>query len=502
MYYQGPLILTIKSEKAPYLSYSGGTVDVNLPTLDTQWILVSFRTPQPPVLIALRGEACGFTVSGKAGNWQLKSNRPLAQWVRVCLPFGTTEFATSNVRELGQMTNAFEVELPYWEAQPPRLITTEIADDPNGVTVRYIFDKPGAVVPKPLVYAPLGGYPLEVQSQIEKLAAVDESGPLWVSSESTLVFRLPVRRVQVGRFLALGESTTSPVATVASHDYVSVASLAMECLMADRDSATQKLADDTIERYLTDTPSVAEPWTLQQFPFAANGQGIDLAAAHALLAQSSANARSATKGANALVTGLAWRRDWLTWQIWTSDRKARRRAEALAAVACALSPDTDRRMDAAMLQAGLASEVGFEIFSKRQGWIPELSPTFEPLSGLRRSLFALKSKAPEDPFALCLLRAPRVIGDYSFLLKKVSETEYELAWKVAATSPARIFIQSEAESTFTPLENLINLRTTATTGGNLLEFTPKEAGWCRIKVSGQVWKNAPLSIWPEPLYSE
>lgn len=501
LFVQGKLTLTINCQQAPYLSWAEGSVDAGLPTPDTNWILVSFRTAQPPILLMCRSTPASFALKGKPGSWQLTAEQPMSQWVRVCAPLGTQGVRTADVHELGALTSNFEHERPYWEAVPPKLVETEVTDDGLGLVVRWKFDRPGAVVPKALIYAPLGGYPLETLTPIEKLSAIDEDGALWVCSGEELKARLPIRRVPTGRFLAIGDSTTTPLATVAATDIPSVASLALECTMADRDSATSKVADDALAQFLLNTKYIEEPWTVQQLPYDKEGTGIDLVAAHALLMQAHTLSQEATSKNNALLTSLSWRRDWLTWKLWVSDATRRRRAEGLSSVAFALCPEPERRLEGAMFQAALASENGLAKFQARLGAQEEKNKLLEPMLGIRKVLFALKNKQPDDPFGLALTHATRILCDARASLQPV-DGGYRLAWTPYVLGPAKMFVQCDPKCSIDAQDNLENCDWRADKEGIFVNYTPKDKGPCSIIVKGVEWPYKPALRWPEPIYTE
>lgn len=502
LYYQGTLDWKISCDKPPYLSWAEGSVEDGLPTPDVKWILISFKNDQPPVLITLRGAASGFSVTGSKGNWHFRSSIPLSQWVGVNLPFGTRGFKTSTVRELGQLSNAFEREEEFWLAPAPLLVSSKIEDDLNGVVATWTFDRPGAIVPSAALYAPLGGYPLEIQSPFHKLTAIDEQGPLTVLDTKELKVRFPIRRVREGRFLALGPSTSAPLGTVSPDDIQSVVNLGLESLMADRDFPIQGLIDSVTTKYLTDTPYVSEPWTLQQLPYDSSGRGIDLAAAHALLYQAATNARQATSEGNALLTSVVWKRDWLGWNIWVADPITRRRAAALAAVACSLCPEPERRLDGGMLQAGLAAERGFAIYARRQGWLLESQPLLETMGSLRKVLFALKEKGPEDPFGTAMLKGNRVFGVFGVSISDKGEGNFQVTWKVENTPPGKLFLEGVSLESIEPVDNLISASSEEIKNGVLISFTPRAAGACIAKLKVKSWSKALIPSWPTPLFTE
>ncbi|MBC8063373.1 MAG: hypothetical protein H7Y17_00960, partial [Chlorobia bacterium] len=333
LYFEKGLQFKIGSTGCPYLTWAEGTVGEGVPTPDTNWVLISFRTPQPPILLVMESGQGSYKFSGKAGAWVLKSEKPFVGWVRVIQPLGTAEVAANSAAALGQLTKRVFENVSIWTQAAPLSTGLSVKGDATSVEATWTFDRPGAIVPIGAALANLGGYPIKILSKIRRLSEWNDEGPIAVCEEQILKVRFPIRRVPLGRSLALGKRPMALLGTVSPIDIPSITELALENLIADRDLATYKAAEDALASYLADAVYALEPVTNQQLPFTATGAGIDLAACHALLMQSATISNQSSSEANSLLTSVVWRRDAYSWRVAVDDPNLSRRAGALAAMA-------------------------------------------------------------------------------------------------------------------------------------------------------------------------
>lgn len=412
LYFENGFAFRCGSLGSPYLTWREGSVRDGVPTPNVPWIGVSFATNQPPILLAFRGDPPAVSIRGSSGQWTLQSEGPYRGWVRVALPFGVEGRQTVTAAELGRLSRQIATEYGFLAGPPPRLVSRTIEGDATAVQATWTFDRPDVVVPSGAHLAALGGYAVRVLSPVRATNLWDDSGPLMATKERTLTLRFPARRIPTGRSIATGPRDAPPIATVSAIDIPSVTELALENLLASRDRQTRRTAETAVAEYLEQATYHEEPWTGQKLPFSEGGEGIDLAAAHALLMQALTSTTRATSEANALLTSLSWRRDWLTWRLWLKDDDRARRAAALAVLAGAVCPEPDRRLEAAMLQAGLAAQRGLGIWQARRGILPSEPTWLEVLEPLRRTLFLGDAREElADPFARSLLSDVRIFGD-------------------------------------------------------------------------------------------
>ncbi len=503
-YFNAGFAFKLSSAKSPFLSWAEGSVGDGVPSPNLKWAIVSFQDDQPPVVLIFESNpGPSLSIQGKAGDWTIAPDKPYVGWIKVCLPIGTKPFRTDSASTLGVLTQRFTREQDFWLAPPAHLLDRKIESDALSVTCTWKFDRSGVIVPSPGTFAQLGGYPLGLPSRTRAIQATDENGPMLVTDQEELVMRFPVRRVPTGRFLAEGKALSSPPATVSPLDAPSVIDLGMENLTGTCDDATRKLAEDTLASYLDQANYFTEPATGQQLPFDANGRGIDLAAAHSFLMQALTTTRQATSEANSLLTSILWRTDWLTWGIWVDDLTVERRAAALASLAGSLCPEPERRLQAAMLEAGLAAQRGLNIYRRRVGLIPTEPPLLEAMEGLREVLFAVQGKVtgPECEFARAMLSEIRVFGSTAVYVDR-KEGAMSMIWDPG----------SETASSFT-LASAFPLYLER--GGNLSAFTVKDAlgftrvqyktlapGFCNARFTLPAFAKSPPLAVDVPQYSE
>lgn len=409
--------LKFRTKVRGFLTWHEGSVADGVPTPASPWLILSFEDDVPPYLIQFEpGKQQSVTLKEREGIFTLETEKPYSGWVRISLPRGGEGIATNSAASLGRLVVGMERNLDFWLSEPPELLDRHIDSDAQGLTVTWTFSRPYAVVPCAFYLANLGGYPCRVLSGVKKVGVSDEMGPLVVCSSSELKVRLPVRRVPTGRFLS-SAINPPPQATASYLDVPTIVNLAFETMPSGRDVAVKNLAETTVADFLSESAFVPEPHTGVDLPYAADGKGLDLAAAHALLAQAVTSTQEATSQANSLLSSISWRRDWATQGYPDIDPVVARRACALGAVAGALCPEPDRRLEGALFQAGLSAERGLHILQRRSG-NTHVDPLIEPIEGVRQVLFGMTDKvqAADAPLAKALLNEVRVYGDPSVLV--------------------------------------------------------------------------------------
>lgn len=489
LYFQNGIGFKLGSTSAPYLTWAEGSVGPGVPTPNLKWVLVSFRDAQPPVLIALMGPAAAFEITGKAGDWRLRTSGLYRGWTRITAPIGLRAQAANSAASLGELKKRVLSMLPFLTEPIPKLTRIDITDEPAAVTASWVFDRPYALIPTPAVLANLGGYPLKLESPTVRIDSSDPAGPLSVTTTPFLSIRFPVLRIPTGRSLALGAPKQPAIGTVSPIDTASVAELSLANLPACRDVLTREAAEETMSKYLSEAAYSVEPYTNQRLPYAADGSGLDVAAAQALLMQSTITTVKATSEPNSLLTSVMWRRDWRTWRIWSPDPAVSRRAGALAALAGALCPEPSRRLDAAMLEAGLAAEAGLAIWQKRNGFsAPDKLPS-APWSGLRKALFLYANPPPADEgFVRSLLSEIRVYGE-SAVSASPKNGGIALAWKAESSQPVSLMLASAYPIEISPSQNLASAAAEEALGFTVIRCVPEGAGPCELLVKTPEWAS-------------
>ncbi len=502
LYFGTGVGLHTASTAAPYLSWAEGSVGPGVPTPKVSWLMLSFRNAQPPVVLAFLGPPAAVTLTGRSGDWTLRTDSLYQGWVRVVAPFGVRGYSTNTAAELGRLVKRVVAEAAVWTAPAPRLLDVRVTEEPTAVTAVWTFDRPGALVPTPITLAPLGGYPLKLQSKTRRIGA-DEEGPLVIGEESALVVRMPVRRVPTGRGVGVGGRASDAIGTVSPIDLPSVVEIALQNLCGTRDSLARQAGEDVLGAFLSDARYEVEPYTNQRLPFAAGGEGMDLVAAHALLMQARDTAERASSVGNALLTSLAWRRDWYTWRLWCPDPVLARRAGALAAVSGAICPEAARRLDAAMFEAGLAAERGLPIWRRRVLGGPDTrTPLIEPLDALRSDLFLRTGAGAAATEYVRLLQSDvRVFGEVG-VTTELDGNVVVLAWHAEAGQRVQLILASAYPLAVSPGGNVKDLRFDEALGFTTLKGVAEADGKCTVRLTPPTWASALPAMPGLPRYSE
>jgi hypothetical protein len=505
LYFPRGIRLYLTSTSAPYLTWKEGSASNGIPTPSVPWAALSFRDAQPALVLGFPASAASLQVSGKPGAWEIRAD-DYRGWVRFGLPRGTVAEPTNTAAALGRLAKVTVATAPLFATPLPEFqgFAAEADSDGNGVTATWTFDRPGFLIPAALTLARLGGYPVGIQTAVRRLATDVglSEGPHDVSQTADLKVRFPLRRVPIGRAIALGEPGP-PIGTVSPLDAPSVTELALENLLGSRDVQTRQSGETAFSEFLAQATYVTEPFTQQQLSYDAAGVGLDLTAAHALLAQALITTTRPSSETNALLTSINWRRDWETWMPWTADADRRRRTAALAALAAALCPEPNRRASAGMLQAGLAAERGLNVWRRRAQKIPAEPPLLEPMIELRTGLFRLQApKAVADTFVETLLSPLRVFSDEAVRLSEAEGGALTLSWPVIEPKAGTLAVASSAPVELAPAANLPRFLLERVLGLTEVRYTPEAAGACEIRLTQPEWAPRPSKLSPPPRYSE
>ncbi|CAN5376417.1 hypothetical protein BH11ARM2_BH11ARM2_02780 [soil metagenome] len=469
--------LRVESIGAPYLTWPEGSVRNGVPTPAVSWLAFSFAESRPPLILGFPDGRTALRIEGKPGAWTLEAPPDFHGWLRVASPLGSKAILANTSADLGRLAQQAAAFAGLVTGKIPQLVSTSVEADALGVEATWKFDAPNSLVPSAALLAGLGGYGLRIDSKTTKLDAPTSEGPVAYTPGTELKIRFPVRRIPTGRAVGVG-GTPHPIGTVSPFDAPSVAELAFENLLATADPEARKTAEAASAEWIGQVPVVAEPNTGQTLLYGAHGEGIDLAAAHALLAQSLVTSRRATSEANSLLTSLTWRRDWSTWRLWVPDEGLARRAGAFAALAAAICPEPERRLDAAMFEAGLAAQIGLDIWRRRRGEIAAEPVRPDPFASLRGGLF----RNGNDPFVR-LLRSPlRVYGDPPVTAKAMGDS-LALDWPVIEVKGGVLTLASGYPIRVAANGTYSQFHLTQALGFSEVRYVPETAGTCEILVS-------------------
>lgn len=494
--------LRIGSTTAPFLTWSEGSVTRGVPVPDVPWVLLSFNTAQPALLIRFQESSGPLQITGRPGDWRLQQFG-FRGWVRWVLPLGLEARTAGTAATLGQLLLDSGEAIKETQGPPPVLLSQSVDADSSSVRVTWRFSRRNVLVPPALILARFAGYRAQIESPIRPSRTSSEYGPGYRTVGTELSVRFPALRIPSGRSLAVGAIVPNPPATVAFQDVPSVSELALEVLTGGRDPQVAALGHSVFSEFLSTASTFEEPNSKSRHPFNEAGYGLDQTGAHALLAQALQSALQPTSEANSLLSSLEWRSDWITWQVWCNNRRVGRRAAALASIAAALCPEPERRLYGAMLQAGLAAERGLITWRERRGLDVGNLSRIEPFQGIRSVVYGSEPLPTADArFGLSLLSPFRVYGEPAVAIRREPSGEFQLSWRAVSARANTLLVATAAIGQFRPARNITTFEVEDSLGLARLTYAPEVAGEVAVRLAMPQGAPLPGNAAPVPRYSE
>ncbi|HEY3780409.1 MAG TPA: hypothetical protein VGL56_04945 [Fimbriimonadaceae bacterium] len=497
LFFETGFSFIVNSKNSPYLTWPDGSVGPDVPTPPIPWVLISFKDSQPPVLISFPSGSCSVRMSGTTGAWTIRSVDVDPHWLHIVAPLGDTGVATSTAAELGALVQKVNPNLDIWCQNEPVLKSMETQSDAVSVTGIWHYDRPGAIIPEAALFAALNGYQLEIKSPTRDLNAPNHAGPVVVSSGSDLVIRFPIQELKPGRALANGMPILHMNAPKDLGDISSIWSLALTNLIASCDRRTRDAVPALVSRYVAESSIQAEPFTRQQVPYDESGTGMDQAAAFALLQQSQTAAGGLMRQTNPFILSLMLRRGWDRWLLECPNDAISRRASAIASIALALAGDTNSRLQAGMLEAGMAAEQGQNLWQWHRG-IAEKKQFLEPVEDCRRTLFLVPEA--KDPFVQVLEGDLHVVAD-SPVLATSDPLSVSVHWTNEDTRPQELLFLTGSQLKITQGRNILTMATRLEKEGYYARALPADSGVTELYLSAIPALSLP-DYAPPPPYSE
>jgi hypothetical protein len=407
--------------------------------------------------------------------------------------------ATSTAAQLGALVQKVSPNLDIWAQNEPVLKSVETQSDATSVTGIWHYDRPGAVIPEAALFAPLNKYRMAIQSPIRDLNAPSLQGPLVVSASADLVIRFPIQKLRPGRVMANGMPILHLDPPRDLSDIASLWRLALTNLVASCDRRTRDALPALISRYVGETTFLAEPFTRQQVPYDEKGIGMDKAAAFALVEQSQSVALNQMQQSNPLILSLMLRRDWNRWLIACPSDDTSRRASAITAFALTLGGDTNARLQAGMLEAGLAAEQGQNLWQWHRGYA-EKKQFLEPLEDCRQAMFQFDESALQSPFMKMLGGDLRVITD-SPVFAVSDPLSVSVHWTNEDTRPQELLFLTGSELRITAGKNVLTMATRLEKADFYARALPADSGITELYLSAIPSLSLPDYAPPLP-YSE
>lgn len=359
---------------APFLTWSEGSVGAGVPTPPVRWVIVSWPTSQPPLLLCFDpGEATVAARSVENG-FVIETVRPFAGRVRVRTPMGTSNVATKGAADLGRLLQSARPFVSMHEVSAPRPRGFHVAREGKALVGTWVFDKPGAIIPKTIQAAAEVGA-LRIVSDVSKADA--SAKPRLACAGSELKIKLFAVGVRPGSALLSSPAVRENLPATISHlDGRSLAESAFGFLSGTADTITLRAIVEAISAFEDSHRNApVEPSSGVRMLFGPNGQG---AAGTAAFALAELAIGRTSKGFDGLFGSV----DWVNLYPAGATHEERRDAAALLSVACALRPSHEEQFFGGLINASLAAqrESGHAPYHALRSWLfPSIA-----LSGTRK----------------------------------------------------------------------------------------------------------------------
>lgn len=464
--------LTLTGVAGPVLTVPGASFGAGAPTAPAKWVLLTPGPGQPALMVVPLGGPAAFIVEGKPGDWTLRTEPAGPGVFRFCLADGLRRIEGQTPASLGELAARVAPVADYWTAPTPVLKSARLEQTPDGLKAVWTFDRPGAVVPRPLLLAREGGYPARILTDVVQTRADLPEGPTAFCREVRLGVLFPLDPVPSGRALFRGavDWPEPPEDGAAAATWSSVASLFANRPVGPISASLARLG--ILER--------AE--SLEAVP-------ADQLAAYAVL-DASARRDHPSAPRSAVWQAITARRDGWTWHFADRDSRASARSIGYLAIAGPVAGALEDRLDGCMAQAALAFQAAWPTYLRRRGWAVPALARFEPHWALRRRAFGLTQSGTTEPWSEALYSPWRWSGP-------------ERAWATATDDGFRVAWRAGAGFGTWRLAAPTPLRPGAAVGlaeflalaePQGLRFTGKAAGPTEVSVG--VVTTVPLPPWP------
>lgn len=464
--------LTLTGVAGPVLTVPGASFGPGAPTAPAKWVLVTPGPGQPALMVVPLGGPTSFIVDGRPGDWTLRTEPPAPGAFRFCLADGHRRIEGQTPASLGQLAARVAPTADFWASPTPVLKSARLEQTPDGLKAVWTFDRPGAVVPRPLLLAREGGYPVKVLTDVVQSAADLPEGPIAFCREARLGVLFPLDPVPPGRALFRGavDWPEPPADGAPAATWASVVSL-----FANRPV-------EPISASLARLRILERAESLEAVP-------ADQLAAYAVLdASSRREDPAAPRGA--VWQALTARRDGWTWSFADQDARASARSIGFAAVAAPVAGSLEDRLDGCMAQAALAFQAAWPTYLRRRGWAVPAQARFEPHWALRRRAYGLTQAGTTEPWSDALYGPWRWSGPER-AWATATDDGFRIAWRVGA-GPGSWKLSAPTPIKPAASTGLLEFLALAEPQG--LRFTGRAAGPSEASVG--VVSTVPLPPWP------
>lgn len=364
----------------PFLSWKGGTVGPGVPTPVVNWMVVSWPITTSPLFLSFSGAGASALVSRTGNGYSISVDEKFTGVIRVRTPYGTEAVSATNAAEFGQLISKCEPLANSFGAPAPVLQRFSCVEEGNSLVGTFVFDRPGSVIPKPILDAAALG---QLLIESETVNGTAGSVPMQTCKSTLLRIRLFARKLSRGYAITTQPKADSAMpATLSPLDTVGLtesclAIVSGSCSVASFSAFPEFLEFvETAERgYVNDR--------LTGLPICSSAEvtSSTLAAGYALAALSQGLASRSYVGALASI-------DWVRVSP-SGELNDAQKAASLFAIATAFDPSAETRFLGALVNASLVAQ---RVSGK--------TPFFQLRSWLFPSKSVVGMKAPDWLFAM------------------------------------------------------------------------------------------------------
>jgi len=493
LYFPLGMRLSVRTDLSPYLTWGEGSVGAEVPTAASRWHLLNFRDGQAPLMFVFE-EPVQLMVKGDSGSWVLEPTQKFKGWMRVVAPIGPKRVA-SNVAALGELAQKVGPLAAQMTKPMPTLVDFQVRSDSGYLTAIWNFDGVGAVIPSPLMLCKTGGYETRILTGITNPLIEFAEGPVAFSKEPRIAVRFPMRRIAGGQSLVVGSFANS-LSSASGFDIPSVVELALSHFGGGRDALTEDVVATCAAEFRRGLHASLDPVTGRNQMVPADGAGVDLLAAHALLQMSGSDVK------HDLLEGVLERWDPWSWQIVATDAAVQGRATALFALAGAFSDNPVIRARAAMAEAACAAESVMGDYAKRRNLPVLVEQSVQPMKKLRESLYGDVTLLKNEPDFVASLSSPVRLVDGGRVEVSREGSAYVLSWEHRDGDRNMMSLVTEFPIEVEAKENITSIMPSTFLAETRLNMVAKGPGICRVVLRLPSWVVDLPDLVESPRYSE
>lgn len=444
--------LRLSSLGQPFITVADATYQ-GVSSAPSRWALVTFREPQPSILLGFLDGTASLRVTGAPGAWELRFSAAYSGWVRAVLPFGSQPVPGQGplVGRLGQAARICDEHLLAWSRSAPRTTAYRVRRAAGELVCEWQFDRPGAVVPPGLILASEIGA-CTISTPYRLLTRALPTGPLGLTTSPILRASFPTRPLAQGQYLVQGPQARVSSLFSSTTDPVLLAQLPADVALLYERLPRGLAPGGRTDFYLARTP---EEW---------------VALADTALRHSQAlAARGESSGFNLALTSALWARDPAAL-----DLAAPQEVQQKIILASLLSSDISRQAEGAQMAAALAAKPALaglqKSFGFREAPSPSLLPELTYLAGQQSA--ALGFLAPTtSPI--------QVEGSVPCWVRRTPDG-WVLSWNTQARARQRFVLRSRLTLRGVPVQNAVDFSQQISRFETVLESTGDHLGLSEI----------------------